>query len=149
MAYRLGKLLALGWLILTGCATQTEAPDFSYLINRLPRAYSGIFRWHGDSTFQNVSIVIDEVIYDAEKNIIAKGTGKYQTLFRETDIEIMIVINPETRRFEMWEESASGISDFITDGSHVGEISNDLKTLTAVWTTKSSGRQGDLKLQAK
>lgn len=149
MVYQLKKLLVLSLLMVTGCAAQIEAPDYSDLADRLPRAYSGVFRWHGDSADQSVSIAIDEVFFNAEKHIIAKGTGKYLTMFRETDIEIKFVITPETLRFEMWERSPEGISDFVTDGSHVGAISKDLKTITAVWTTRETGQQGNLKLEAK
>lgn len=70
-------------------------------------------------------------------------------MFRKTDIDVKMVITPDTMRLEMWERSLEGPSDFITDGSHVGEISNDLKTITAVWTTMSTGQQGDLKLEAE
>ncbi len=149
MAYQLKKGLLLVLLILTGCAAQTEAPEHSYLLDRLPRAYHGSFRWHGASALQKVSIAIDKVSYDSEKGVTAKGTGKYVTMFREADIEIEIAIAPDTMRFEMWEKSLKANSDFITDGSHVGEISKDLKTITAVWTSRESGRQGDLKLEAE
>lgn len=149
MVYQLKKLLVLSLLIATGCAAQIEGPVHSDLANRLPRAYSGVFKWHGDSAVQSVSIAIDEVFVNAEQSIIANGTGKYLTMFRETDIEIKIAIVPETLRFEMWERSSEGISDFVTDGSHIGAISKDLKAITAVWTTRETGQQGNLKLEAK
>ncbi|MDP6584934.1 MAG: hypothetical protein QF535_09775, partial [Anaerolineales bacterium] len=60
-----------------------------------------------------------------------------------------IKITPSTLCFEMWEMNPTGSVDFVTDGSHVGTISNDLKSIQAVWTTKVSGEQGDLKLKAK
>lgn len=149
MTYQLRTFFLLGLVLLAGCATKVPTPDYSYLVERLPRNYLGVFRWHGDSTEQNVSIAINEVFFDAQKNIVAKGTGKYLTMFREKDIEIKIAIVPETLRFEMWEKNPDGADDFITDGSHIGELSKDLKTITAVWTTGATGQQGDLKLEAK
>jgi len=149
MLYQFRKFFLLGLVLLVGCATKVPAPDYSYLAERLPRNYHGIFRWHGESAEQNVSIAIDDVFFDAEKNIVARGTGTYLTMFRETDIDIKIAIVPETLRFEMWEKSLDGVSDFITDGSHIGMLSKDLKTITAVWTTRGTGQQGDLKLEAK
>jgi len=39
--------------------------------------------------------------------------------------------------------------EFVNDGSHVGGISEDLSTVSAVWTTLSNGQQGTLVLRER
>jgi hypothetical protein len=96
-----------------------------------------------------MTISINNILTDLEDNVIAGGNGLYETEDGNTAINIKIKITPSTLRFEMWEMNPTGSDDFVTDGSHVGTISNDLKSIQAVWTTKGSGEQGDLKLKAK
>lgn len=148
MKIKLVNLLVLSFLLFSGCATHVMAPDKFSVKDNLPRAYSGTYKWHGGKSVNKISIAIAKVYFDSESNVIAKGTGKYITKMGNTNIDIKIKISPETLRFEMWEMNPEGSSSFVTDGSHVGNISNDLKTIKAIWTTKSSGKQGDLKLKA-
>jgi hypothetical protein len=99
---------------------------------------------------QYVTISINNILTDLEDNVIAEGNGFYEAKgYDNTAINIKIKITPSTLRFEMWEMNPTGSGDYETDGSHVGTISNDLKSIQAVWTTKVSGKQGDLKLKAK
>jgi len=86
-----------------------------------------------------------------QENIInAVGYGKYILPYGgEKKIKIRIKILPETQRFEMWEIDPDESTDFETDGSHVGSISRDLKTIKAIWTTFKTGKQGRLYLEAK
>lgn len=86
---------------------------------------------------------------DSDGNVVAMGTGEYKTANGDTKIDIKFQISPNLLRFEMWEMNPKGSSNFITDGSHIGTISEDLKTINAVWTTKSTGKHGDLSLKAK
>jgi hypothetical protein len=49
----------------------------------------------------------------------------------------------------MWERNPVGSSwSFVTDGSHVGTITPDLRTIEATWTTNGSGQRGKLLLAA-
>jgi hypothetical protein len=148
MKIKLASLFVLSFLLFSGCARHVMAPDKFSVKDNLPRAYSGTFEWHGGKSVKEISIVIGKVYFDSESNVIAEGTGKYITKMGNINIDIKIKISPETLRFEMWEMNPEGNISFVTDGSHVGNISNDLKTIKAVWTTKSSGKQGDLKLKA-
>jgi len=96
----------------------------------------------------NVSITVSSLSIDSSGHVIAVGVGEYITTQRNTKIDIRFQISPNNLRFEMWETNL-GITDWITEGSHVGTISEDLKTINAVWTTTSSGEQGELFLRAK
>ena len=124
--------------------------DGSNVHDNLPQSYSGSFQWHGNQSMQYVTISINNILTDLEDNVIAEGNGFYEAKgYDNTAINIKIKITPSTLRFEMWEMNPTGSGDYETDGSHVGTISNDLKSIQAVWTTKGSGEQGDLKLKAK
>ncbi len=123
--------------------------DGSNVHDNLPQSYSGSFQWHGSQSIAYMTISINNILTDLEDNVIAGGNGLYETEDGNTAINIKIKITPSTLRFEMWEMNPTGSGDYETDGSHVGTISNDLKSIQAVWTTKVSGKQGDLKLKAK
>jgi len=149
MTKTLLNFLMFSSLLFSGGETFAATPDKLAIRDNLPRHYSGTFNWHGNKSVQYVSIAISKVYIDSENNIIAEGAGKYTENRRDTNIDIIIKISPETLRFEMWEKNPADSGSFVTDGSHVGTISNDLKTIKAVWTTKSNGKQGDWKLGAE
>jgi len=99
---------------------------------------------------QEVTINVPTSFLDQEGNIVADGKGRYLSIRGGPhDINIKIKISPESRRFEMWEIDPDKDSGFLTEGSHVGTISKDLKTIKAVWTTTGTGEQGELLLEAK
>jgi len=92
-----------------------------------------------------VSITVSSLSVDPDGNVIAVGVGEYNIT---QGIDVRVQITPNTLRFEMWETSPED-TGFTTEGSHVGTISEDLRTINAVWTTTSTGRQGELFLRAK
>ena len=97
---------------------------------------------------QNVSITVSSLSIDSGGDVIAVGVGEYNTTQGKTEIDVRFQITPNTLRFEMW-ETTPGDTGFTTEGSHVGTISEDLKTINAIWTTTSTGEQGELFLRAK
>ncbi len=93
---------------------------------------------------QSISITVSNSSFDSGGHVIAVGVLEYITTQGNTKIDIRFQITPNTLRFEMWNMK------FITKGSYIGTISEDLKTINAVWTTTISGRQGHvLFLRAK
>jgi len=98
---------------------------------------------------QNVSITVSSLSIDSGGNVIAVGVGEYKTTEGNTKLDVRFQITPNTLRFEMWEMSPKEGTDFVTAGSHIGTINEDLKTINAVWTTTSTGEQGELFLRAK
>ena len=96
---------------------------------------------------QSISITVSSLSIDSSGHVIAVGVGEYITTQRNTKFDIRFQISPNNLRFEMWETTSE--TGFISEGSHVGTISEDLKTINAVWTTTSSGEQGELFLRAK
>ena len=57
-------------------------------------------------------------------------------------------IDAKKRRVSIRESDPSK-PDSETDGSFEGTISENLQTIEAVWTTRGTGRKGDLKVTAK
>lgn len=98
----------------------------------------------------SISITVSDMSVDSVGHVIAVGVLEYtyittqDTTQGNSKIDIRFQITPNTLRFEMWN------MNFITKGSYIGTISEDLKTINAVWTTTISGRQGHvLFLRAK
>ncbi len=133
-------------LLISNCAVSVD-PD--NVLNDLPKNWEGTFTWH-DTTrpVQKIVITITDVSIDSAGNIIALADGIY---YKEHEVHFNAKwsINPESLRFEMWESAPKPATGFVTDGSHIGVISSGLDKIEAVWTTISSGEQGDLFLQPK
>ena len=107
--------------------------------------FSGSFLWDAGGEVQKVQVTIERVRLSAERLVVATGTGQYDSAGKIINFNVMWQIDPKSLRFEMWEASPSSDS-FVADGSHVGTISEDLKSISARWTTKGSGEQGTLEL---
>ncbi len=112
---------------------------------KLCRQFHGTFKWNGSASVQNVFIFLNNVFMDNNGKFIALGKGKYLTNAEITDIDVKWLIDPQNRRFEMWESNPTK-ANFVIDGSHIGFISDDLKSISATWTTQSTKDQGILLL---
>ena len=135
-------LLFIATFALTGHAGQT-----ALLGGFLPSDWTGTFHWMDSNKVQRVSLTLDE-ISESEETIVALGSGRYITSVT-TKIKVRWVIDKKTRRFEMFETNPKGKDKFVIDGSHVGVISEDWKTVSATWTTTKTGKQGLLELTAQ
>lgn len=118
------------------------------MIAKLSKEFSGTFRWDGEASLQHLTVTLRDVAQDLDGLVVARGSGRYDADGRVTAIDVKWWIDPANRRFEMWEANPTA-SVFETEGSHVGTISSDLRTVSATWTTRSSGRKGILFLEAR
>lgn len=137
-------VLLCGIFLFSGYAA---ALDAEYILENLPKKWEGTFTWHDDTRpVQPVRMEVTEVSIDPDGNIFALGDGEYD---KATLVEFSFKwsINPETLNFEMWESAPMSTEDLETGGSHVGEISEDLDVIEAVWTTTSTGEQGNLYIE--
>ena len=141
-------LVKLAFLISFLLVSCSHGIDLAAAADNFPRLFSGTFNWHGEGPVQRLSLEILDISIDPDKKIVASGKGVYH-VGDETFIDIKIVVDPVTMRFEMWELNADGSSNFVTAGSHVGKISDDLSRVKAVWTSKKGGKQGTLILEAQ
>jgi hypothetical protein len=121
--------------------------DADAVVANLPRAFVGEFRWNIDSVTQNVAIRFDTVQRLDAQHVEAVGCGTYEAAGTVTAIGVKMQITLPGLDVEI-RESAPDQPTFVTDGSHRGALSTDLRAIDAQWTTASSGQQGRLRLQA-
>ena len=140
-------VLATGWLCDPLPAMALEPSDVQA---RLCGSFRGTFQWEASPAVQDVSIRLEPATVDGAGAVSAVGKGDYIVNgVRTTSIDVKWLIEAQSLRFEMWELNPVGISrSFVTDGSHVGTITPDLRTIEATWTTQSSGQRGKLLLVA-
>ncbi len=148
MRRALSVILCFGQLLLF--AGRTAAMEAEAILSGLPHNWSGQFRWNDSDTLQVVEVSLGEPHLTADGAVVAEGMGAYLTNGRITKIDVTWRVDPSDLRFEMWEHDAkgAGASQFITDGSHVGQVSLDFCRVKATWTTEPSGDQGTLLLTA-
>jgi hypothetical protein len=147
--YRIG--CRLGAIIIAASsllASSVHAMDVEALIGKLPRAYLGEFAWNGDKTVQNVTIVLESVQALNNQNVEAIGCGAYEVNRKVTKIRVRMLVRLPDLRVEILEQSPEGNASFETDGSHRGNLSEDLQRIDAQWTTRSSGQQGQLHMRS-
>jgi hypothetical protein len=138
---------------LAAAASAQQQPGEASVVDRLPRAWCGVFRWDDDTREQYVTIAFARVSAGAEGRIMAEGSG----LVRYTDeppakavpFRIRAIIEPATRRIELFEALDVPRIDYVTDGSHVGDLAPDLRSMRTVWTTRGTGHRGTMELHAR
>jgi hypothetical protein len=134
-------------------ARAQEAPPGAAFIDRLPRAWCGTFRWDGDPREQHVTFAFQRVTVRGDGRIEAEGPGlvRYQDEppERAVPFRIRAVIDAATRQIEMFESVDVPRADYVTNGSHVGELAADLGSLRTVWTTRGTGTRGSLQMNAR
>ncbi len=113
----------------------------------MPRAFVGDFRWRDGGTTPLVAIHFDTVRPLDAGHVEARGCGSYDTAGRVTAIAVRMVITLAGLRVEIRELDPDH-AGFITDGSHRGNLSADLRAIDAEWTTAVTGQRGHLRLQA-
>jgi hypothetical protein len=133
-------------------ARAQDAPGAAFA-DRLPRAWCGTFRWDHDARDQHVTFAFRRVAARGDGRIEAEGPGsvRYQDEPPERAVAFRVkaVIEPATRRIEMFEAIDVPRADYVTDGSHVGELAADLGSIRAVWTTRGTGTRGVLQVNAR
>jgi hypothetical protein len=145
MNLRLSAIVMAASLFL---ASIVHAMEMEALTEKLPRAYVGEFSWDGDKTVQNVVVTFESVQALSGQNAEAIGCGAYETNRRVTKIRVRMFIKSSDLEVEILELSPEGSGSFETDGSHRGNLSEDLQRIDAQWTTRASGARGQLHLRA-
>jgi hypothetical protein len=140
-------ILAIVFVVLA--AAPARALDPNLLASALPEHYDGVYVWVGDDGRQDVSVTINRTTVDGDGSVLAFGDGKYETRGLVLFFSMVWKIEPKSLRIEIWEASPTSNVEFINDGSHVGVISEDLTTVSTVWTTNSNGQQGTLVMRSR
>jgi hypothetical protein len=127
-----------------------SAHDAEFIVDNLARTYQGSFQWEDSSQVQKVSIVFDYPIMLAPSLVSVPGRGTYDLDGRSTFKIVKCLIDVRTLQIEIWErDPATDAAAFGINGSHVGSISANLKSISATWTNISNGERGTLRLSAK
>lgn len=143
-------MLALAMLIAIGSLAPTataQGDDIDGLIARLPRAFIGDFRWAAGGPAQDIAIRFDTVRRLDAGHAEARGCGNYDVMGHVAAIAVRMVVTLAGLQVEIF-ESDPDRADFVTDGSHRGTLSPDLRSIEAEWTTASTGARGHLRLEA-
>ena len=138
-------------LLLAVCSV---APAGSFEVSRtapiadgLAEAYEGTFRWFAGGTTQKIRVEITG--HDVRGGtIIVYGKVRYDTDGEIINAGAVWKIDRATRRIEIWEGGADA-ENFESGGTYVGLISGRFKSILAIWTTKKTGEQGTLQLEAR
>ena len=150
---RIRALSALLLLLLPAMARAEPPKVEAGMADRVPRAWCGVFRWEGDAREQHVTIKFARLAPRADGAIEADGPGlvRYEdeAPSQAVPFRMRAVIDPGTRRIEMFESIDAPRADYVTSGSHVGTLAPDLRTMNTVWTTRGTGRRGTMHLNAR
>jgi hypothetical protein len=154
MSTRRGRLryAAFGLSLLTmicalSLAASAQPADIEAVIAELPKGFVGEFKWDDDGAIQNVAIRFKTVRRLDAEHAEALGCGNYNAGGTTTAIDVKMQVTLSGLRVEIW-ESAPDRASFVTDGSHRGSLSVDLREIDADWTTASTGQHGRLRLRA-
>jgi hypothetical protein len=137
-------------------AEQPAAPPDHSFIERLPRSWCGVFRWRGDDQDQHYTLAFTSVTRRASGTIDASGPGRNRIVGPETDptrtIETTVraVIDPVTRRVEIWERTATDLPNYDTTEPFVGTLAEDLQSMRMIsrWS-KDPRLLGDIVFHAR
>jgi hypothetical protein len=126
-------------------SAETSGCDANCLARRLPHEFCGNFAWRADGIAIRVRYHIAQIGI-VGGSVEFGGEGLYDS-GRGTHIRIRGTADPVTRSIEIF-ESEPDQPMFVIDGSHKGDLSTDLGTIRAEWTTRMTGDKGDLVLSA-
>jgi hypothetical protein len=124
-----------------------RANEIESLTDKLPRAFIGEFIWDGDKTLQNVVITFEAVRALSGQDAEAVGCGAYEVNRKVTKIKVRMLVTSDLQ-VEILEQSPQDSTSFETEGSHRGNLSQDLQRIDARWTTRATGQRGQLHLRA-
>jgi hypothetical protein len=145
ICYRFGMIIMAASLFIVSSVRAAETESRT---EKLPRAYFGEFSWDGDTIVQNVVITFESVRALDDQNAEANGCGAYEANRQVTKIRVRMFVRWSDLQVEILERSPEGSASFETDGSHRGHLSEDLQQIDAEWTSRASGRRGQLHLRA-
>jgi hypothetical protein len=133
--------------VLTTVACRAVFADDAAIEQAVLTAFSGSFQWDGAFQIQLVDMRFVAFTRLDEQRIEARGCRRYETTGFVTSIRVKMIVDEQTRQVEIWEADPIGSASFETGGSHKGSLDDDLKGITAVWTTSKSGATGKLVLR--
>jgi hypothetical protein len=111
----------------------------------VPREFKGEFEWRDEKKPYTLVLKIEKI---EEKDGVIRFSGTHVYTPGDYKMKVEGTIDAKKRSVTIRESDPSK-PDSETDGSFEGSITEDLQAIDAVWTTKSTGNKGDLKVKAK
>jgi hypothetical protein len=139
---RVPAVFALALFVLPGVGRAEDKPIHAAAV---PREFKGEYEWRDEKKPYTLTLKIDKI---EEKDGTISFFGSHLYTPGDYKMKIEGTIDAKSRRITIRESDPSQ-DDSETDGSFEGTISKDLQTIEAVWTTKSTGNKGDLKVEAE
>ena len=142
----LQKRVAVLWVLaLVLIPSLGQADDKPIRVADVPREFKGEFEWRDEKKPYTLVLKIDKI---EEKGGVIRFSGTHAYTPGDYKMKVEGTIDPKKRSVSIRESDPSK-ADSETDGSFEGTISEDLQSIEAVWTTKGTGKKGDLKVKAK
>jgi hypothetical protein len=142
LRYRLGVAVLTAALSLSAAVGANEMESF---VDRMPRAYSGEFRFSDDQPAQSIAMTFDEVRAISDQKAEALGCAGYEAGRETTKLKVRMFIRLSDLRVEIWEESPRGNTRIEAGGNQQGHFSEDLQRIDA---QSVAGLHGRLQLRA-
>jgi hypothetical protein len=137
-----------GFALLAACASAAaQSPEVVRVSAQLPREFSGSFKWRGEEPALEVEFLFAERSSLEGSKLEVKGGGTYHLPGQVTHIRVRAVIDAASLDIEIW-ELAPTTTVFVTEGTHRGKLSPDLRSISAVWVNEPTKKTGDLTLAA-
>jgi hypothetical protein len=133
-----------------GRAPPAAAVDARSVVESLPRAWCGRYRWRGDPLIQRFAIAFSKIaVRPKDGRVVALGRATITVPGRRYALTVSATIDPETHRIVLREHRPRpDTPDFTTDGAHRGAMGPHWRSIRAVWTQNRTGERGDLTLHA-
>jgi hypothetical protein len=123
--------------------TERERPQRQV---ELQKNWIGEFRWDKAANVQRYEIALTEIKREKDQ-IAARGCARVTVQGKEPSaVDIRMVVNERTLDVEIWETNPSS-STMVTDGTHKGRLSSDLRSMETEWRTRDTGERGRMRLR--
>lgn len=142
-------LFLLVMAIVLPVSQAVHAADPGLLVKQMPRSYSGQFQWRDSVKVYKVSMNFTDVRVLDTGMVEATGTGVYDLYGEITRVNVRAVIDPNELFLEIWEHESGAEPDGAeAEGLYRGDLSDDMRSITAMWTNFTNKDRGYLKLTA-
>jgi hypothetical protein len=100
-------------LVLSASVSASEMESF---IDRMPRAYSGEFRWGDDQPAQTIAMTFESVRSLGDQKAEALGCAAFEIRHQITKMKVRMFIRLSDLRVEIFEQSPQGDTRIEVDG---------------------------------
>lgn len=126
-------------------AVRAQSVTCENVILEAPTLFLGYFIWRNSIVPQVMTLVRKHVRCLNNHTLELGGISHYRIFDKQDDLGFRIIIDLRSFAFQMM-EIAPHLSDWDTSSVYVGQISTDLRRVSAIWESRESSDIGDLVL---